>query len=66
MPTYEFECQECQAKFEHEMNVNDLPNLNLLCPNPDCSGTQFKRLISGGSGFVLSGGGWAKDGYSKR
>jgi predicted nucleic acid-binding Zn ribbon protein len=33
---------------------------------PKCTGTDIQRLITGGNGFQLKGGGWFADGYSAK
>jgi len=60
MPTYEYECEKCCKHFDATHKISDPPVQE--CPEPDCKG-EAKRLISGGSTFVLKGGGWYKDGY---
>lgn len=60
MPTYEYECLECKSNFEIEQKITDMPLKN--CPN--CNKENVRRLISGGTGFQLLGGGWYREGYS--
>ena len=61
MPIYEFMCEECQLKFERLQHYDaDHPQ----CPELGCQGVIVK-LISAPS-FVLKGGGWYKDSYSKK
>jgi putative FmdB family regulatory protein len=61
MPIYEFMCEDCKLKFERLQHYDaDHPP----CPEPDCEGIVVK-LISAPS-FVLKGGGWYRDGYSKK
>lgn len=60
MATYEYKCEKCGKTFEAEQKMSDPPLEN--CTKKKCKG-KVKRLISGGSAFVLKGGGWAKDGY---
>ena len=61
--TYDYFCENCEKKFEVEQSIKERP----LCNCPKC-GTEgsLKRLISGGSGFVLKGSGWAADNYSSK
>jgi putative FmdB family regulatory protein len=69
MPTYLYECYAC-GEFEYEHPITEEL---VFCPL--CSGKEqgephkhpykVKRLISGGTGFILSGGGWAREGYNK-
>lgn len=59
MPTYEYECAACKHQWEVEAKISDTPAKK--CPK--CKKLRAKRLVSGGSGFILSGGCWSKDGY---
>ena len=59
---YEYRCAVCKHEFEAEQKITDEP----LYECPKCLVASLVRLISGGSGFVLKGGGWYKDGYSSR
>lgn len=53
MPIYEYECLNCQIKFEKIQKISDLPIK--ICP--ECSFETVKRLISTTS-FRLKGQGW--------
>ena len=74
MPTYLYECPK-HGEFEYEHPINEELKFCPTCQNEvehlDLSKEehrapcQVKRLISGGTGFILSGGGWASTGYSK-
>ena len=61
MPTYEYLCKVCSHQFEIEQKISDEP----LSECPKCLCCTIDRLISGGTGFVLKGDGWYKDGYTK-
>ena len=52
MPTYEYECANCGKRFERRQAITAAPVE--ICP--DCGG-KVRRLISGGAGFILKGGG---------
>ncbi|PIU45071.1 MAG: zinc ribbon domain-containing protein [Ignavibacteriales bacterium CG07_land_8_20_14_0_80_59_12] len=52
MPTYEYECRECGLRFERRQSMTEEP----LAECPECRG-QVHRLVSGGAGFILEGGG---------
>ncbi|MCU0822572.1 MAG: zinc ribbon domain-containing protein [Spirochaetes bacterium] len=52
MPTYEYICGKCGGRIEQFQNMNDEPLR--LCT--ECSGS-LKRVISGGTGFIMKGGG---------
>ena len=60
--TYEYECLACKHSFQEEQRISDPP----ITHCPGCGEEKARRLISGGgTGFVLQGAGWYKDGYSK-
>lgn len=59
-PTYEFVCDQCNIAIEEFFSAAKVPD-SLECPA--CK-TQAKRQISTGAGFILSGTGWARDGYT--
>ncbi len=50
MPTYEYECTSCSLRFEEQQSIKDAP----LEQCPECGGN-VRRLVSGGSGFVMKG-----------
>ena len=52
MPTYEYECTRCGDRFERRQAITDAP----LGECPDCRG-EVRRLVTGGAGFILKGGG---------
>lgn len=63
MPTYDFACSKksapCPDWHEHvDLEFFDTP---VACPSCGSIGKRIPSL----SNFVLAGGGWAKDGYSK-
>jgi putative FmdB family regulatory protein len=60
MPTYNYLCTECEHELEIFQSIKDKPIK--ICP--ECEKETLKRLISGGSGFLLKGGGWYSDLYS--
>ena len=51
MVTYQYQCSNCGKRFEAEQSMRDDPYK--ICP--DCEG-ELKRIISGGSGFILKDG----------
>jgi putative FmdB family regulatory protein len=57
--TYEYACQACSAHWDVEQSIKD-PAIK-RCPT--CGADAAKRLVSGGTGFLLKGGGWYADGY---
>jgi putative FmdB family regulatory protein len=64
MPTYLYECP-IHGEFEHEHSINDKLEICPICEKEvRLTPQKVKRLIAGGTGFILSGSGWAKDNYS--
>lgn len=57
--TYEYICTACGHEWEAEQPITAKP----LKRCPKCRKLKAKRQISGGTGHVLKGEGWAKDGY---
>ena len=53
MPTYEYECQKCQHKFEIFQSMTAEP----LTKCPKCGG-KIKRLIGAGGGIICKGSGF--------
>lgn len=58
--TYEYVCTACHHEWEESQSISAAP----LTECPECHGSTAKRQISGGTGFVLKGGGWYSDLYS--
>lgn len=59
---YQWDCKKCGKQVEVIRKVDDRDN------PPDepceiCHSEDFIRVVSGGTGFFLLGGGWFKDGY---
>ncbi len=62
MPTYEYECEECEHIFEKFQGINDDP----LKKCPECAG-KVRRVIHGGAGLVFKGSGfYITDSRNKR
>lgn len=59
MPIYEYRCHDCEQIFEEWQK--DFEDREIPCP---MCGAESKRLISN-TAFVLKGGGWYADLYSK-
>lgn len=57
---YEYTCKACNLEWTTEQRITEDP----LTVCPLCHQPTAVRLISG-SAFVLKGGGWAKENYSK-
>jgi putative FmdB family regulatory protein len=60
MPTYEYACGACGHQWDEVQRITE-PPLE-LCPK--CTKSAAHRLISGGTHFILKGGGWYSDLYS--
>lgn len=54
MPTYEYECQNCEEKFEVFQKMSESP-LDLRCIK---CGWQVRRLFSPGGGLIFKGSGF--------
>ena len=63
MPLYDFECEDCGYIEEILTSSAGATEIVLTCPN--CEKEIMKRKI-GLSSFQLKGGGWYKDGYTKK
>lgn len=57
--TYEYTCQACGHHWEAEQSIKE----SALKDCVSCGADKAKRLVSGGTGFLLKGGGWYADGY---
>jgi putative FmdB family regulatory protein len=60
MPTYEYACAACGHQWEQVQRIVEAPVE--VCP--ECAQSSAHRLISGGTNFILKGGGWYSDLYS--
>lgn len=58
--TYEYVCEACGHQWETEQSIKD----SALKTCVSCGASKAKRLVSGGTGFLLKGGGWYADLYS--
>ena len=59
---YDYRCEACDFRFE--INQSMKAEAKATCPN--CDAETRNRLITGGSGFLLQGGGWYSDGYGNK
>jgi putative FmdB family regulatory protein len=57
--TYEYVCEACGNQWEAEQSIKAAPLVKCV----SCGENKAKRLISGGTGFLLKGGGWYADLY---
>ena len=63
MPLYDFECEECS--YIEEILTSSAGNTEIVLTCPECEKETMKRKV-GLSNFHLRGGGWYKDGYTKK
>ena len=63
MPTYIYKC-ETHGEFEATHSIKEKLEDCPLCEAEGKEVKKVKRLIAQSSGFILNGGGWAKEGYS--
>ena len=59
MPTYDYQCQKCNYKFEQFQSMTDNP----LRKCPKCSKRSLKRLIGCGSAILFKGNGFYTTDY---
>jgi putative FmdB family regulatory protein len=60
MPTYEYACGACGHEWEQAQRITEAP----IETCPKCAAAAAHRLISGGTNFILKGGGWYSDLYA--
>jgi putative FmdB family regulatory protein len=58
--TYEYLCSSCGHDWEADQRISEPPLENC----PACGKKTARRMVSGGAGFILKGGGWYSDGYA--
>lgn len=63
MPTYTYRC-DVHGEFDENHSIKEILEDCPKCKKEGLEPQKIVRLISGGSTFILSGGGWAKEGYS--
>ncbi len=59
MPIYEYQCEECEHKFDMLQKITAEP----LKECPECGGPVHKLISS--TSFILKGGGWYATEYGK-
>ncbi len=62
MPTYEYECLNCQHRFEEFQSITDEP----VSHCPKCSSAQVRRVIGVGMGIIFKGSGFYETDYKKK
>ena len=61
MPTYEYECRDCNHNFEVFQSMSDQPIK--ICPK---CGKNVRRIIGGGAGIIFKGSGFYVTDNQKR
>ena len=59
MPTYDYECDACEHKFEHFQGINDAH----LKKCPECGKNKLRRLIGAGGAVMFKGTGFYQTDY---
>ena len=54
MPTYDYQCEQCQHRFEAFQSITDDP----LIQCPECGEISLQRLIGPGAGIIFKGSGF--------
>lgn len=64
MPVYLYLCKNVHGEFEESHSIHEVLEFCPKCQEEGLEPKKVVRLISGGTNFILSGGGWAREGYS--
>lgn len=59
MPTYEYQCEACDHRFEEFQSMSAKP----LRKCPECGKLKLKRLIGTGAGIIFKGSGFYQTDY---
>lgn len=59
MPTYEYECDACQHKFDELQSISEKP----LKKCPKCKKQKLRRLFGIGAGLIFKGSGFYQTDY---
>lgn len=59
MPTYEYQCDACQHKWEEFQPITSEPTKKC----PECKKAKARRLISSGGGIIFKGSGFYQTDY---
>jgi putative FmdB family regulatory protein len=62
MPTYDYRCRSCEARFELFQSITAEPGGT--CPS--CRSTDVERIISGGGGIIFKGSGFYETDYRSK
>jgi putative FmdB family regulatory protein len=61
MPTYDYECRQCQHRFELFQSITEDPVK--VCPK--CGKKSVRRLVGGGLGIIFKGSGFYTTDYKR-
>jgi putative FmdB family regulatory protein len=59
MPTYDYECDACQHKFEEFQSITEKP----LRKCPECGKSKLRRLLGTGAAIIFKGSGFYQTDY---
>ena len=62
MPTYDYVCRACDAKFERFQKMSD----GMLRKCPECGLLKLKRLMGAGAGIIFKGSGFYETDYKRK
>lgn len=62
MPTYEYECEDCNHAFEEFQYMSD----PVLTDCPQCGKKTLRRLIGAGAGIIFKGSGFYETDYKRK
>lgn len=62
MPTYEYECGNCEHTFEEFQSMTD----KVLRKCPKCGKLKLQRLIGAGAGIIFKGSGFYETDYKRK
>ncbi len=62
MPTYDYVCRACGAKFERFQKMSD----GMLRKCPECGRLKLKRLMGAGAGIIFKGSGFYETDYKRK
>ncbi len=62
MPTYDYRCQACGARFERFQKMSD----GMLRKCPECGKLKLRRLMGSGAGIIFKGSGFYETDYKRK